>query len=178
MRMNWLDSILVFILIVTTIVGIIKGFLRQAFSILALIIGLVLALNFYSRLSWIYLRLTSNVLLAHFLGFMTIFVVVFGAGLTASYMLSKLAKGPIMLLNNVLGGFFGLLTGLLVCGVIVFTLSVFPINKKALKESRLSLFSLRITKIAVSLVPRELREKFKETYQDITKKVGKDGKEI
>jgi membrane protein required for colicin V production len=176
--MNWLDTILLVILIAATIVGIIKGFLRQAFSILALIIGLALALNFYSRFSWIYLRLTSNVLLAHFLGFMTIFVVVFGSGLVASYLISKLAKGPVMLLNNLLGGFLGLLTGLLVCGVIVFTLSVFPINKKILKESRLSLFSMRITKFAVSLVPRELREKFKETYQDITKKVEKNGKEI
>jgi len=176
--MNWLDSILVVILVATTIVGIIKGFLRQAFSILALIIGLVLALNFYSSLSWIYLRLTSNLLLAHFLGFMTIFVVVFGSGLAASYLLSKLAKGQLMLLNNLLGGFLGLLTGFLVCGVVAFTLSVFPINKKILKESRLSLFSLRMTKVAVSLVPKELREKFKETYQEITKKVREDGKEI
>lgn len=176
--MNWLDLILMVILIVATIFGIIKGFLRQIFSILALIIGLILALNLYSRFSWIYLRLTSNVLLAHFLGFMTIFVAVFGLGLTASYMLSRLAKGQLMLLDNILGGFLGLLTGLLFCGVIVFTLSVFPINKKILKRSPLSLFSLRMTKIAVSLVPKELREKFKETYQDITKKVGKDGKEI
>lgn len=176
--MNWLDTILLVILIAATIFGIIKGFLRQAFSILALIIGLILALSLYSRFSWIYLRLTSNVLLAHFLGFMTIFVVVFGSGLAVSYLLSKLAKGPAMLLNSILGGFLGLLTGLFVCGVIVFTLSVFPLNKKVLKESRLSLFSLRMTKIAVSLVPRELREKFKETYQEVTKKVGKDGKEI
>jgi len=176
--MNWLDFILAVILVGTTMLGIIKGFLRQVFSILALIVGLTLALNFYSSFSWIYLRLTSNVLLAHFLGFMTIFVAVFGLGLAASYMLSKLAKGPLMILNKILGGFFGLLTGLLICGVIVFTLSVFPINKKALKESRFSLLSLRMTKIAVSLVPRELREKFKETYQEITEKVKKDGKEI
>jgi membrane protein required for colicin V production len=176
--MNWLDTILLVILIAATIVGIIKGFLRQAFGILALIIGLTLALNFYSRFSWIYHRLTSNVLLANFLGFMTIFVVVFGSGLAASYLLSKLAKGPVMLLNRMLGGFLGLLTGLLVCGVIVFTLSVFPINKKILKGSPFSLFSMRITKIAVSLVPRELRDKFKETYQEIMKKVEKDGKEI
>ena len=176
--MNWLDFTLVVILIVTTLVGIIKGFLRQVFSILALIIGLTLAINLYSRFSWIYLRLTSNVLLAQFLGFTTIFVAVFGLGLAASHIFSKLAKGQLMLFNYVLGGFLGLLTGLLVCGVIVFTLSAFPINKKVLKESPLSLFSLRMTKVCVSLVPRELREKFKETYQEITKKVGRDGKEI
>jgi len=176
--MNWLDIILLAILIAGTLVGIIKGFLRQVFGILAVVIGVILALSFYSRFSWIYLRLTSNQLLANFLGFVTIFIAVFGLGLAASYMFSKLAKGQLMILDNVLGGFFGLLTGLLVCGVIVFALSAFPLNKKVLKESRLSHLSLRMTKIAVSLIPKELREKFKETYQEIIKKVGKDGKEI
>lgn len=178
MKVNWLDFIFIVLLMTTAIVGIIKGFLRQIFSILAVVVGLILALSFYSRLSWIYLRLTSNELLANFLGFMTIFVAVVGIGWAVSYMLSKLARGQLMVLNRTLGGLLGLLTGLLICGVIVFTLSVFPINKKVLKESRLSPFSMRVAKLAVSLVPRELREKFKETYQDITKKVGKDGKEI
>ncbi len=176
--MNWLDFVLIVILITSTTVGIIKGFVRQVFSILAVIIGLILALSFYSRFSWIYQRMTSNKLLTHFLGFITIFIVVFGLGLAASYIFSKLAKGQLMVFNNVLGGFFGLLAGLLFCGVIVFALSAFPINKKVLKQSRISPLSLRMTKVIVSLVPRELREKFKETYQEITKKVGKNGKEI
>lgn len=176
--MNWLDFVLIIILITSTIVGIIKGFVKQIFSILAVIIGLILALSFYSRFSWVYRRMTSNELLAHFLGFVTIFFVVFGLGLAASYIFSKLAKGQLMVFNNVLGGLFGFLAGLLVCGVIVFALSAFPINKKVLKKSQISPLSLRMTKIMVSLVPRELKEKFKETYQEITEKVGKNGKEI
>jgi len=176
--MNWLDFILIAILAVTIIIGIFKGFLQQLFSILTVILGLILAHNFYSRVSWLYHRFISYQLLAHFLGFLTIFLAVLGLGLSASFFLYKLAKGPVKLLNNVLGGVFGLLTGILICGVVVFAFSVFPVDKKALKKSRLSSPSLRMTKAIISLIPRELREKFRETYQEVTERVGKNGKKI
>ena len=74
MALNWLDVILIAILVVTCILGVIKGLVRQVFGLLAVIIGLILALGFYSQVSWLYLRLFSNEVLAHFLGFLTIFL--------------------------------------------------------------------------------------------------------
>ena len=68
--------------------------------------------------------------------------------------------------------------GILVCGVVVFALLVFPISKKALKESELSPVCLQMTRAMISLIPQELKEKFKEAYQEITRRVEKDGKKI
>lgn len=176
--MNWIDVILISVLALTSILGVIKGFVKQVFGLLAGIIGLILALGFYSQVSWIYLRFVSNEVLANFLGFLTIFLVVLCLGWVSSYCLSKFIKGPLKLLNNVLGGGLGLLKGILICGVVVFALLVFPISKKALKESVLSPVCLQMTRAMISLIPQELKEKFKEAYQEITRRVEKDGKKI
>ncbi|NIM91068.1 MAG: hypothetical protein GTO17_08985 [Candidatus Aminicenantes bacterium] len=176
--MNWIDVILISILALTSILGIVKGFVKQVFGLLAVIVGLILAVGFYSQASRLYLRFVSNEVLAHFLGFLTIFLVVLGLGWVSSYCLSKFIKGPLKVLNNILGGGLGLLKGILICGVVVFALLVFPISKKALKESALSPVCLQMTRAIISLIPEELKEKFKEAYQEITRRVEKDGKKI
>ena len=176
--MNWLDVILIVILIVTSFLGIIKGLVKQLFGLLAVIIGLILALGFYSQVSWLYRRLISNEVLSHFLGFITIFLAVLCIGWLSSHTLSKLIKGPLKLLNKVLGGGLGLLKGILVCGVVVFALLVFPISKKALKESQLSPVCLQMTRAIIGLIPRELKEEFREAYQEIIRRVEKDAKKV
>jgi len=176
--LNWLDVILIVILIVTSFLGIIKGLVKQLFGLLAVIIGLILALGFYSQVSWLYRRLVSNEVLSHFLGFITIFLAVLCIGWLSSRTLSKLIKGPLKLLNKVLGGGLGLLKGILVCGVVVFALLVFPISKKALKESQLSPVCLQMTRAIIGLIPRELKEEFREAYQEIIKRVEKDAKKV
>jgi len=175
---NWIDVILISVLALTSVLGVIKGLVKQVFGLLAGIIGLILALGFYSQVSWIYLRFVSNEVLANFLGFLTIFLAVLCLGWVSSYCLSKFIKGPLKLLNNILGGGLGLLKGILICGVVVFALLVFPISKKALKESVLSPVCLQMTRAMISLIPQELKEKFKEAYQEITRRVEKDGKKI
>ncbi len=176
--MNWIDVILISVLALTSILGVIKGLVKQVFGLLAGIVGLILALGFYSQVSWIYLRFVSNEVVANFLGFLTIFLAVLCLGWVSSYCLSKFIKGPFKLLNNILGGGLGLLKGILICGVVVFALLVFPISKKALKESVLSPVCLQMTRAMISLIPQELKEKFKEAYQEITRRVEKDGKKI
>lgn len=176
--MNWIDVILISVLALTSILGVIKGLVKQVFGLLAGIVGLILALGFYSQVSWIYLRFVSNEVVANFLGFLTIFLVVLCLGWVSSYCLSKFIKGPLKLLNNILGGGLGFLKGILICGVVVFALLVFPISKKALKESELSPVCLQMTRAMISLIPQELKEKFKEAYQEITRRVEKDGKKI
>jgi len=175
---NWIDVILISILALTSILGIIKGLVKQVFGLLAVIIGLILALGFYSHVSWLYLRFVSNEVLAHFLGFLTIFLIVLCLGWVSSYGLSKFIKGPLKLLNNILGGGLGLVKGVLICGVVVFALLVFPISKKALKESALSPVCLQMTRAVISLIPKELKERFKEAYLEVTKRVKKNGKKI
>lgn len=162
----------------TTIIGVIKGLVKQVFGLLAVILGLIFALSFYAQVGWFYQRFISSEILTQFLGFLTVFLAVLGLGWLASHLMSKMIKGPLKVLNNVLGGGLGLLKGILICGVLVFALLVFPISKKALKESQLSPLCMGMTKAVIGLIPKELKERFKEAYKEITRKVEKNAKEV
>ena len=54
---------------------------------------------------------------------------------------------------------------LILIGVVVFGFLVFPVNAKALEESQLTPYCIKIAKAAYSLIPQELKEKFNEAYQ-------------
>ncbi len=176
--LNLLDIILLVILAVTSVVGIVKGLVRQVFGLLSVILGVIFALGFYTQVSWLYQRFISSEILAQFLGFLTVFLAVVCVGWISSHLLSKVIKGPLKLLNNVLGGCLGFLTGTLICSVVIFALSVFPVSEKSLVDSQLSPVCMKISKTMIGLIPKDLKEKFKEAYQDISKKVEKDAKKI
>ena len=176
--MNWLDIVLLVILAVASIFGIVKGLVRQVFGFLSVILGLIFALSFYSQMAWLYQRFISSEILTQFLGFLTVFLVVLCLGWASSNLLSKMIKGPLKLLNKVLGGCLGFLVGILICSVVIYALMVFPVSKKTLKDSQLSPVCMKMTKTMFGLFPRDLKKKFKKAYQDLTKKAEKNAKRI
>ncbi|MFP4082447.1 MAG: CvpA family protein [Candidatus Aminicenantes bacterium] len=167
MNFNWLDIVLLAVLIITFILGIAKGLIRQIIGIVAVIIGLILAVHYYAYFSQFYWRLISHRTLSHLLGFFTVFIAVLCIGWLTAYWFSKLMKGPLKFLNHAAGGALGLVKGILICGVTVFALLIFPVNKKVLKESELAPYCLEITRAAYYLIPESLKQQFQEAYEDI-----------
>lgn len=170
MVFNWLDVILLIILIITVILGIIKGLVRQLIGILAVVMGVILAIAYYPYVSKAISPLFSNESLAHFLGFLIIFVVTLFLGWIVARLFSKAMKGSLKFLNHLFGGGLGLIKGVLICGIIVFALLVFPVQNNALEESELAPYCLKVTQMAVDLIPLELKERFNKAYNEIMKK--------
>jgi membrane protein required for colicin V production len=46
-------------------------------------------------------------------------------------------------------------------------LLVYPVNVQALKNSILAPYCLGITKVVAKVIPQELKDTFRETYEDI-----------
>jgi membrane protein required for colicin V production len=178
MVFNWLDVILLIILLITVIMGIIKGLVRQLIGIVAVIVGVILALAYYPYVSQIVKPLFSNEAIAHFLGFMVIFIVTLVLGWVLGRLFSKAMKGSLKFLNHLLGGGLGLIKGVLICGIIIFALMVFPVQNNALKGSELAPYCLKVTQAAIDLIPLELKEKFNKTYNEIIKGGEKDAKRV
>ena len=171
---NWLDIVLLVILAITLILGCIKGLVRQLVGILAVIIGMILALTFYHSVGTFYRPLVSNDSIAHFLGFLSVFFIFLLLGWLVSRMFSKAMKGPLKFINHVLGGFFGLLKGILISGIIIFAFLVFEVNTKGLEGSMIAPCCLKMTKAVVDLVPQELKDKFRDAYQGVIGRRGKN----
>lgn len=178
MNLNWLDIILIVILLITLVLGLLKGLVRQIIGILALIAGVIFALIYYGLPSAFFVRLGMSPNLSYFLGFLTVFFAVLLFGWLVAMLLSKLMRGPFKFFNHILGGAFGLLKGILLCGVIVFAMLVFPVNTKALKKSRLAPYCIQGTRAFIRLIPSDLREKFTEAYKEIGGKRRRDVKRV
>ncbi|MBD3413572.1 MAG: hypothetical protein GF421_03955 [Candidatus Aminicenantes bacterium] len=178
MVLNWLDVILLIILLITVILGLIKGLVRQLIGILAVILGVILALAYYPYVSQIINPLFSNEAMTNFLGFFLIFMITLVLGWILGRAFSKAMKGSLKFFNHVFGGGLGFLKGVLICGIVVFALLVFPVQNKALEESRLAPYCLQVTQFAIDLIPLELKEKFNKSYDEIINKGEKDAEKV
>jgi membrane protein required for colicin V production len=167
MSFNWLDILLFIIIVTSLILGIIKGLVRQVIGLVAVLFGLVLALVYYPYISVLYARWIESQVLSHFLGFITIFIAALCLGWLISWLISKIIKGPLKFINHVLGGGLGFLKGVLICGILVFALLIFPVSVQALKNSYLAPYCLGMTKLVAKVIPQELKDTFKETYDEI-----------
>jgi len=176
--MNWLDVVLLVILVLTAIVGIFKGLIKQVIGLVAVIAGLVLASLYYEGAAGIFEAFIDNVLLSNFLGFLLIFVAVLVAGAILGHLATKAMKGPLALANRLFGAFFGAVKGVLICGILVYALFSFQVAKPALETSVLAPVCLGVTRAAVNLIPQELRAKFNSSYKQIRETGGKHGQKI
>jgi len=172
---NWLDVILLGIMLITVIVGLVKGFIREVVGLASVVVGLVLAGQYYENLAALMRPLFSSQMLDDFISFLIIFFTVVILGWVVASLLSHWTKGPFKLLNHLLGGAVGFLKGILVCGVVVLALLVFSVEREAVVKSRLANDALYVTNGIVQLVPQELKARFKSIYLDIKGKVGKHG---
>ena len=175
--MNWLDILLVVILALSVVLGVIKGFIRQIIGLAAVIIGLVLSIRYYSAGAEIF-RFVSNQILANLMGFFLIFIGVLCIGWLVNILLAKAVRGQLKSLNHFLGACLGFVKGLLICGVVVFGLLVFPVSSRALEGSQLAHYCITGLEAAYNLIPQELKDKFSEACQEILGKRGKNEKRI
>jgi membrane protein required for colicin V production len=131
MGMNVIDITILSILVAFTVKGLFRGFLKELCSLLGLIAGAVLAFSFHAPLAEMlaqYFQMPPRI--AVFVAFLLLFLatVVFFSllGYALSRFLKLLFLGG---LNRVAGGFFGLLQGVLLLTMTLFSLSLTPLPK-------------------------------------------------
>jgi membrane protein required for colicin V production len=158
--LNFLDIILIIIFFLSIIFGILKGFIRELFSLAFFIIGVVLSFLFYYDVGELFMPHLKNREVSNFAGFITIFVVVLIVGSLGTYLIKKLfSLGPLKSIDMILGGVFGLLRGILIASIIVFALIVFPVNDGLVTKSRLSPYVLASIEVFVHFLPAKYQEK-------------------
>jgi len=157
--LNVLDIVFLIIIVLSVIFGIIKGFVRELFSLAFFILALVLSFLYYSEIGeWYGENLSRNI--ANFAGFITIFVVILVIGSLVTYLVKKLfILGPLKSIDRIFGGVFGMVRGILLVCIIVFVFIAFQVNDKLIKESRLSPYVLETIQSVIKLAPDKFKEK-------------------
>jgi membrane protein required for colicin V production len=140
--------------------GIIKGFIRELFSLAFFLIAVVLAFLFYHDVGNLFIKSIKSRDVANFTGFILIFVVVLIVGSIVTYMVKKVfTVGPLKSIDMILGGVFGLIRGILISSIIVFALISFPVNDNLVLKSRLSPFVIKTIDVFLGFLPVRFQEK-------------------
>ena len=167
MANNWMDILFLVIIAIGLILGLIRGLMRMLIGVASVVAGFVIAALYYRPVSALFSRMLNAEIWRHLVAFVLIFVVVLIIGGVVSFLLSKIIKGPLRFADRILGGLLGVVSGILVCGVLVIAQLAFPVDKQALRRSAIAPYCYWLTKGMIQVIPRELKEKFKATYEEI-----------
>ena len=152
--MNWLDIVITVALIVPIFTGLRQGLIKAALSLAGLIVGVVLASNYYQELGGA-MTFISDENVANITAFIIILVVVMIIAFVLAAVLKYTAKAVLLGWVDRLGGaIFGLFMGAIVMGAILAILVKF-IGEGLLTESVLAGFLLDKFPIILGLLPSE-----------------------
>jgi membrane protein required for colicin V production len=155
--MNWLDALIVIVLILSLVNGFINGFVKEVASLAALIIGIWGAIKFSTFTAgklYDYFDMTGHYVgvIAFLITFGLIVVLIHFIGILADRIVNAVALGFI---NRILGIVFGLLKSVLIMSVIFVVLNAIDarrsfLPKKTIEESK---FYNPISDIAPAIFP-------------------------
>lgn len=119
--MNWLDILILVALVVPAFVGLRMGIIRAAMSLVGLIVGVVLAGNFYEPVSKLF-GFINNQDVANIVAFILILVVVMVLASLLARMLKFVAKVTMLgWVDHVGGAVFGFLMGAILWSALLAT---------------------------------------------------------
>lgn len=113
--MNWLDIVIILILILNLFLGFKRGLVRSIFGLFALALGIFVGVMGASFLASLLLPIVVNQNLAQFLGFLVFFIAIFFLVTSLGNIIHTSVKSPLFIPLNVLsGGFFGIIKGIVI----------------------------------------------------------------
>ena len=152
--MNWLDIVIVVALIVPTFSGYLRGLIKSALTLAGLIVGVILASNFYEQLAGAMTFITSPDI-ANIAGFIIILAVV----LVIAQLLARLLKTTVHAISlgwvdRAGGAVFGFLMGAVFVGAVLATIVKF-FGEGVVTESGIAAILLDKFPLVLGLLPSE-----------------------
>jgi len=153
--MNWLDVVIIIILVIQTFVGFSQGFIKALGGLIGLIVGVILAGRFYENLAGSVFSFISNSDVANVVAFVAILIVVGIIFAIIASLLTKLVSVVFLgLFNRLLGAVFGLAMGALFIGAALAVWAKF-FGSGSLADSFMATFLLDKFPLVLALLPSQ-----------------------
>ena len=168
--MNWLDVILLLILIYSVVTSFRKGLTREIIGLISVIVGLLLGSWFYSSAGALLQPYVSSRTAANFGGFFLVFCGVILVGSLLSFVLGKFLKVTgLSIVDHALGAGFGLVRGSLIAVALIMGIMAFSQSGKppdSVVNSRMAPYLVQGARVFAAMAPHELKEGFHKTYAE------------
>lgn len=166
LNFSLLDFIILAILVYSTAVAWLKGFVREVFGLITIFVGVLLASWFYKDVAGVFKDVVRTENVALFFGFSVIFLVILIAGFAAIWLATKFMKfAKVEWADRLLGAAFGFIRGWLIGAVILMAFTAFGIQTETLKNSGLAPYFLPGSRVIAIVTPFEMKAKFLVGYR-------------
>jgi len=165
---TFLDFFFAGFILISTILALRKGLVRELVSLGALIGGFILAILYYPVVGRRLAEFCRTEAVANLLGFVILFLGCLLLGAVVSYLINRFLKAASLeWIDRVLGAIYGILRGWAICSILVIALVAFPVRENLALRSFLAPYLLAGARAAVLLVPQGLKDKFNEQYHKV-----------
>jgi membrane protein required for colicin V production len=170
MSWNALDWILVLVLLVSIVLSVIKGFLKELLGLGSLVLGFLLGAWFYRPAAGIFKGVVKSENVALFCGFFVVFLGTLLVGSLAIYVAQKLLKfAHIQWVDRLLGAAFGFIRGWVLGAIFFLALTSFDLQSDRVKSSQLAPYFLPGARVIAVVTPYELKARFLIGYGAVQK---------
>lgn len=166
--MNWLDIVLIVIVVASTVFGFISGIVKVAVHFVALLLAIILSSLFYKQAGAAISGMFGGAMLANLFGFLGIFVGVLIIGSILTWAIQKLFDVTgLRFIDRLLGGVFGLVRAAVAAAVLVMLVNTFSRTSpsQTIVESQFAPYLLDAGRIMMILTPKEARDSFDNNYR-------------
>ena len=128
---NWADWTIVSIVALSALISVVRGFVKEALSLLVWVAALVVAFYFSDRLSVLLTNAVATPSLRYVAAFAILFVCTLIVGSLLNYVISQLIKiSGLSGTDRLLGMMFGVCRGILICLlVLIFLPKIAPVQQ-------------------------------------------------
>lgn len=168
--MNWVDYLLILVIIGSIASGLAEGFVSMAIGFFALILGFLAASWFYGvPAEWLQPMFKSESA-ASLIGFGIIFVGTMAAGAVLAWIVQRVFKVVgLTWIDRLAGGAFGVVRGLIILSVGALALTTFFPTKipNAVSKSRYAPYVFNASDVLADVTPYPIRAGFEKGYEEI-----------
>ena len=162
MELNGIDIVIIIILGASAIYSTVKGFVKDIFSLLAVILGVVASLVLYRMGAQLMEGFIASEQIRNTISFAVIFLIVAVTISIVGILVSKIIKSVELTFYDRLAGFaFGLLKGFLIVAVIVVVVT--SIMPRAASNSQLVPYVARVIDLVTDVLPSDYRDSVDDT---------------
>jgi membrane protein required for colicin V production len=153
---NWVDLLILILILVPAIVGFRNGLLRKLFGFAGIIVGFILAVKLYKPISEFISPLIINVrpAVALLISFLTVLLLTYGLFLYLAKYMSNLHPTT-NTLNKIFGIAAGALQGLIIASIVLYNLNQIGFPSEKTKNG--SLFYKNVINIAPFIIDKLVR---------------------
>jgi len=171
-KFNVIDYIFIIIIFITFIRGLFTGFSRSVLTLVGIIVAFIISVNFHLLFSETFLYRIQDALVRNMISSVLIFFSVYLFFWIVAVFFDRFFKLiGLGWLNTGLGGCVGFLKGLLVCAVLIFSITlVLSPKTPILNKSYFYPMIGNISKFFSSTAREELKNNFLKRWETITQK--------